>query len=248
MILTRQGNKRRVAKSIIPHFPKHDIYIEPFFGAGGMFFSKPKAKYNLMNDLDDDVFNLFIMLKHFPEELKRAIITMPVHETLFHYWKKLKVENDRIYKAVRFLFLSNFSYLSAGDTFSTKLNNNAKNLILERFSSVHSHISDVTFTNSDFRYLFSKLSLDDKIRHRVFIYADPPYIKTNATYRGFTVSDAQVLIETLLKTKCKFCISEFDSPEIETLKRKYSLSKTFITERQNLKNRRIEIILTNYRN
>ena len=34
------------------------IYIEPFFGAGGMFFNKRKAKYNVLNDLDSEIFNL----------------------------------------------------------------------------------------------------------------------------------------------------------------------------------------------
>lgn len=52
MILRRLGNKQAIAHKIIPYFPPHKIYIEPFFGAGGMFFNKPKAKYNIVNDLD----------------------------------------------------------------------------------------------------------------------------------------------------------------------------------------------------
>lgn len=32
------GNKNAIAHKIIPYFPIHDIYLEPFFGAGGMFF------------------------------------------------------------------------------------------------------------------------------------------------------------------------------------------------------------------
>ena len=45
MILRRLGNKSKIAADIQKHFPQHKIYIEPFFGAGGMFFNKPKAKY-----------------------------------------------------------------------------------------------------------------------------------------------------------------------------------------------------------
>ena len=30
MILRRMGNKSKIAKEIQKHFPKHDIYIEPF--------------------------------------------------------------------------------------------------------------------------------------------------------------------------------------------------------------------------
>ena len=52
MILNRLGNKKRLAVDLIPYFPKHNTFIEPFFGAGGMFFYKQKAKYNFVNDLE----------------------------------------------------------------------------------------------------------------------------------------------------------------------------------------------------
>ena len=39
MILRRLGNKSKLATKIQKHFPAHKIYIEPFFGAGGMFSS-----------------------------------------------------------------------------------------------------------------------------------------------------------------------------------------------------------------
>ena len=70
MILRRIGNKSKLAKEIQKHFPKHDIYIEPFFGAGGMFFNKPKAKYNFLNDIDADVFNLFQVVSLRKQELE----------------------------------------------------------------------------------------------------------------------------------------------------------------------------------
>ena len=33
-----------------------------------MFFQKPKAKYNIVNDLDSDVFNLFQVVDEFQKE------------------------------------------------------------------------------------------------------------------------------------------------------------------------------------
>ena len=47
MILSRLGNKSAIADKIIQYFPSHEIYIEPFFGAGGMFFNKPKVYFKL---------------------------------------------------------------------------------------------------------------------------------------------------------------------------------------------------------
>lgn len=37
-MITRPGNKQRIAKDIYKYFPKHDIFIDMFFGAGGMKF------------------------------------------------------------------------------------------------------------------------------------------------------------------------------------------------------------------
>jgi len=51
MILNRIGNKSKIADKIIARFPPHDLFIDMFFGAGGLFFKKPLAKYNVCNDL-----------------------------------------------------------------------------------------------------------------------------------------------------------------------------------------------------
>ncbi len=115
MILRRLGNKRKIAAKIQPHFPQHHIYIEPVFGAGGMFFNKPKAKYNILNDLDTDVYNPFQVVSDQMEELKSAFKSLPVHQDLWGHWKK-NTKTDPIQKALRFLFLSNYGYLGKPET------------------------------------------------------------------------------------------------------------------------------------
>ena len=104
MILRRLGNKSKIAQEIIKYFPEHKIFVDVFFGAGGMFFNKPKAKYNIVNDLDSDVFNLFMVVMNQKEELEKAFYMMPIHSDLLDYWKKHE-ETDPIKKALRFLFL-----------------------------------------------------------------------------------------------------------------------------------------------
>lgn len=39
-MLNMVGNKKALADKIIKYFPQHETYIEPFFGAGGIFFNK----------------------------------------------------------------------------------------------------------------------------------------------------------------------------------------------------------------
>ena len=116
MILSRLGNKRAIAQKIYQLFPRHDIYIEPFFGAGGMFFSKPKAAHNFLNDIDEDVYNLFLVAVNRKYEFIDLIEKTPIHKALFDYWVKNK-ETEPVMSAVRFIVLSNFSYLGKSGTF-----------------------------------------------------------------------------------------------------------------------------------
>ena len=51
--LRRLGNKNKIADKIIEHFPSHEIYIELFLGAGGIFFNKPIVSHNFLNDKYD---------------------------------------------------------------------------------------------------------------------------------------------------------------------------------------------------
>lgn len=38
------GGKRRLAKHILPLFPAHTCYVEPFCGAAALYFLKEPAK------------------------------------------------------------------------------------------------------------------------------------------------------------------------------------------------------------
>lgn len=38
MILRRVGRKEKLASKLISMMPEHNIYIEPFFGSGSIFF------------------------------------------------------------------------------------------------------------------------------------------------------------------------------------------------------------------
>jgi DNA adenine methylase len=245
MILTRRGNKRRIAAAILEYFPEHKIYIEPFFGAVGMYFSKPKAKHNFVNDIDDDVFNLYMVIKDKTEEFRAQLDGLIESESLFKYWKKHKEVND-VWRAVRFVFKSNFSFLAGGNTFAAR-KSNSKKLALERIDVTKELLTNTTIMSSDFREFFRKISVRDTEKKDAFIYADPPYLDTSG-YEEYKwkKKDTEELIETLIKSKIKFAISEFDNPAVIELACKNGLNIIDIGKRQNLKNTRKEILITNY--
>ncbi|AGO48364.1 DNA methyltransferase [Cellulophaga phage phi10:1] len=247
MILRRLGNKKKIASEIQKHFPPHKIYIEPFFGAGGMFFNKPKAKYNIVNDLDSDVFNLFQVVMNQKEELEKAFYMMPIHSDLLDYWKKNE-ETEPIKKALRFLFLSNLTFMGTGEQLRINANR-SKEFLYKNLDKTFELLYEVQFTNVCFEKFFRKYQIKKEEEDKTLIYCDPPYLGTNDNYsNSFTEEQSESLFNTLEETKCKFAMSEFDHPFILEQAEKRGLNVIIIGERQNLKNRRTEILVTNYEN
>jgi len=252
MILRRLGNKGKIADKIQSYFPAHKVYIEPFFGAGGMFFNKPKAKYNIVNDLDSDVFNLFQIVMNQKEELEKAFLLMPIHSDLLDYWKKNE-ETEPIKKALRFLFLSNLTVMGTGNSIQGGIYND-KLSFYEKIEPCFKYLDNVKMFNTDFKdFLNKKIAFGDSGFscgiNETFIYCDPPYLGTDSNYSNdFTEDQTEDLFNTLIETKCKFSISEFNHPFIINEAKKRGLNIIYIGERQNLKNRRTEILITNYEN
>lgn len=251
MILRRLGNKTAIAQEIIKHFPEHKAYIEPFFGAGGLFFNKPKAKYNIVNDIDSEVYNLYSVIMDRKEDFVKQLEVMPVHSDLLAYWKENE-EQDCIKKALRFIFLSNLVIPFTQDIDRTAFHS-AKELVLENIDNTLNFIKEtnIRFFNEDFRLFISRIMLQGAHRplqdEATFFYCDPPYLGTADNYsNSFTEQDSIDLFDCLQATGCKFAMSEFDNEFILNQAKERGLNVIIIGERKNLKNRRTEILITNY--
>lgn len=247
MILNRLGNKKRLAVDLIPYFPKHNTFIEPFFGAGGMFFCKPKAKYNFVNDLDSDVFNLFQVVKNKKEDLKIEFYNTPIHTDLLTHYKTAEIKNE-VEKAVRFLMLSNMTYLGVGGCLKF-VTSDAKQNVLDLIDKTNEKIFDVFFDNDDFEKFINKISFRgrENDKQNSFIYCDPPYLGTTDNYsNSFTQNDSLRLFNCLQNAGCKFAISEFDNDFVLSQAKERGLNIIYIGERKNIGNRRTEILITNY--
>lgn len=241
------GNKRRIAQKIIPYFPEHTTYLEPFFGGGGMYFSKPKAKYNIVNDQDSEVYNLFTVISNDQEALEREVINLPLSEELFRYWMK-HPEVDPVRKALRFIFITNFSFLGKGTTFAFN-NKNKINLMYERIRQCNESLFGTEFANCDFRKFLSRIpSKSENELRSSLVYCDPPYLETSNNYLTpkWGKADVDDLFKILVNSGRNFCLSEFDHPYILQKAVDHNLNTILIGERQNLKNRRMEVLITNY--
>ena len=309
MILNRMGNKRAIADKIIAEFPQHDVYIEPFFGAGGIFFNKKLAKFNIVNDLDDDIFNFWFVVKHYKNEFIDELAKVPIATKMLEFYKanhknlslegidkekqpqidnikqeridkakqikiekqeridkekqikiekqeridkeiQIKIEKqERIDKAVRFIFLSNFCILQ-GKTLRFVVATNYKKIIEQRINKVQEMLKNVLINNDDAIKFLSDIGFREGYDiDRSFVYCDPPYLATANNYNTESWSEQKLkeLIEKMMKLRIRFAISEFQNEKILEIAKKYNLNIITIGERKNIKNRRTEILMTNYK-
>lgn len=246
MILTRLGNKRRIAAKLLPHIPEHQLWVELFFGAGGMYFSKARAPRSIVNDLDSEVFNLFCVIQDRSAELEAAWCSTPIHDDLWKAWKKA-APTDPVWRAVRFLLVSNFGFLGLPQTL--KLNNkNAKRLLYDRIAQTRDAFFDTEFLHCDFRQVLCRIPMSKRERANAFVYADPPYLGTKCNYNDASAwgeQDTRDLFTELVASGLRFGISEFDHPVVLALAKQHGLRVITIGERYNLRNVRTEVYITN---
>lgn len=235
-------------EKLLENFPKHRMRIELFFGAGGSFFYLPTPKFSVLNDADDDVTNLYLTLLNKKEELKRQVELLPISAGLIKHWKKNN-ETDPIKKALRFLLLSNFTYLGKGDTIRFGIDNTKKNLI-DRIEPTFEKLQNCKIMTEDFRNVLPKISFNEMVtpKSECFIYLDPVYLDTDHYYRvpNWSKNDTEDCFKIMAESGIKCAMSEFNNPIVLGLAKKYQMNVKPLIERQNINNRKIEILITNY--
>ncbi len=255
-MLRRIGNKAKIASEIIQYFPKDiPVFIDLFFGSGSMTWEMMKKFPNIYyaaNDIDNDVYNLWdicINEEKFNELFELIEIT-PYHTTNYKEFATNFVPKNEVEKALQFLYLSNFSIYGFKSVLNMRAYNNSKKLLLENAKNILKYLKFVMFDNKDFRDFPLPLPFNAARPLQgkgQFVYCDPPYIGTFDNYsNSFTEQDTKDLIEKLINSELRFCISEFLTDTTAKLAKAYNLNLTIIKERANFKKRATEIIMTNY--
>jgi hypothetical protein len=101
-ILKYPGAKNRIANWICEYIPSHDVYLEPYFGSGAVFFNKVPARIETLNDLDGNVVNYFKVVRERPNELAVQLEMTPYSRDEYYRACEYDPENSDIEKARKF--------------------------------------------------------------------------------------------------------------------------------------------------
>jgi DNA adenine methylase len=105
-ILKYPGAKWRIAPWIVSHFPPHEHYLEPYCGSAAVFFTKEKARHEVLSDTSGAIINLFQVLRN-PEQAQQLaewVDFTPWAEAEYErYEKDYESAPDPVENARRFL-------------------------------------------------------------------------------------------------------------------------------------------------
>lgn len=209
------GGKRRLAKHIIPEFPEHECYVEPFCGGAAMFFMKPSVKVEVINDVNSDLVNLYRVVKNHLEEFVRQFKWALISREMFQWLDDTPVETlTDIQRAARFYYLQQMAFgakvssrsFGAATTTPPKLN---LLRLEETLSEAHLRLSRVYVEHLDWQAVMKKYD-----RPHTLFYLDPPYWQTAGYGVGFDFDQYEAMAEMMRTCAGKIVVSINDHPDI----------------------------------
>jgi DNA adenine methylase len=213
-VLKWAGGKRQLLHELnkyTPNINEITTYYEPFVGGGALLFNL-QPKKAVVNDVNADLINLYMVIKDNVEEL---IEDLKKHKNEKDYFYEIRAldrtkkykELSNIEKASRIIYLNKtcfnglFRVNKAGEfnvPFGNYKNPNIVNEITLRAVSKYFNQAKIKFLNCDFEESLKG------IRKGSFVYFDPPYdpVSDSSSFTGYTLDGFNKDDQRRLKKLC----------------------------------------------
>lgn len=243
-ILKWVGGKRQLLHEIIPLIPENvSTYVEPFVGGGAVLFEY-QPKKAVINDLNEELINVYRVIKESPDELIE-VLTIHKNNNSKEYFYKIRSldrnenfteENSNVERAARTIYLNKTCYNglyrvnSKGQfnaPFGKYKNPKIVNETVIYSMSKYFNNNNIKILNDDYKQALKYL------RKGSFVYFDPPYlpISTSSSFTSYTENGFGYKQQVDLKEQCdklnsrgiNFLLSNSYHPDIISLYKDYNI-------------------------
>ena len=230
--------KKRIVDNFFPDWYEDMTYVEPFIGAGHVYFYKNPSHKEVINDLDKDVINLFKGFKKYDGD--KISNDINGNYTKEDYKNIVNANQTTLYnKFIQLLLRYKLSFSARGKSFGNKkpIKSNYEDTYNER-------LKHTTILNKSFEKVVKQYDSPNTL-----FYLDPPYENSDNLYTHDTLPIKDVY-DVMKNIKGYFIISYNDSKEAKDLFKDFNIRKiqtkyTKGTEGGH-RHTKTELIITNY--
>ena len=217
------GGKQNMLSELLPLIPKHESYIEPFFGGGALFFAKTPSPLEVINDTNQLMINFYRQMVVNFDALELEI-RATLHSRFEHFRAgqiiKGRVESTDLQKAWAI-------YVSINQGFGNKIDDgwgyektNTRRQLSQSFSNMktnfHTYKHRLNTVQIECQDALKVIKVYD--RPDALFYLDPPYYNSDCGhYKGYTEADYQQLIDLIQTIKGKFILSSYPNKVIDSI-------------------------------
>ena len=217
------GSKQRLAGQILRYLPEHHCWIELFGGSLALTMAKNPAPIEIVNDLDDEIVNVFEQLRNDSDELIRQIELTP-YARVEHARSRSPLPTDSgLERARKFLVqaMTSINGIVGGHQGGFSISNtytregrearvNRWRRYPERLTAVIERLKDVRVEHQEAGKLLEQFA----DRPATAVYIDPPYLadRTNGYRVEAQCTDYhRALLEQAVKCSCMIMVSGYAS-------------------------------------
>ncbi len=247
------GGKKALREEVVGRFPlSYERYIEAFGGGGWVLFHKPPGDFEVYNDYNSLLTNLYRCVRDKPDLLMNALkYVLNSREDFERARLALRQRHTTdVQRAAWFYQVIRYSYASALTSFGSQPHDIRADFPL--IEQAHRRLKDVVVENKDFEKLIRQYD-----RPVSLFYCDPPYHATEGYYQnigedGFTERDHIRLRDTLLSIQGKFLLSYNDDAFVRELYDTPGIQIEAVTRLNNIRQRYdhncqfAEVFIANY--
>lgn len=256
------GGKTQLLDELLKRMPQdYNVFFEPFIGGGALYFAvSPKTA--VIADINDDLVNVYDVVRDHPEELIEALKGYVNDKDFFYEVRAQDLHSlTPIERAARLIYLNRTCFnglyrVNKSGQFNVPFANykNPNIVQAERLLAASNTLSETKVFNASFEKVLVKAKAGD------FIYLDPPYYPKDVysdfkryNKEQFYKNDHERLAELyneLSDRGCYVMLSNSDTPFTRNLYKKWRVdtvyAKRMINSDSSKRGEVTEIIVTNY--